>query len=183
MAGNPGVPLGRSSRKSQSSAQPRDRIGPPKKVVCRDFASWPTWWGKLSAGLARQRNPKVHMMSQAAEIELLQRVWDYPLFAALYGRRSRRFGLGFEIAEGPFRYRSRHAALPLDEFEEALLLAAGTGASGIPLWDGSRPPAVRRRDGRTFGSTAHGRDTALFFTNDRGFHVIEPADVTACNRS
>ena len=33
-------------------------------------------------------------MSQAAETELLQRVWDYPLFAALYGRRSRRFGLG-----------------------------------------------------------------------------------------
>jgi hypothetical protein len=118
-------------------------------------------------------------MSQAAETELLQRVWNYPLFAALYGRRSRRFGLGFEIAEGPFPYRSRHAALPLDEFEEALLVAAGTGVSGIPLWDGSRPPAVRRGDGRTFGSTAHGRDTALFFTNDRGVYVIDPADVTA----
>src|SRR5260370_14643918 len=119
------------------------------------------------------------MMSQAAETERLQRVWAYPLSAALYGRRSRRFGLGFEIAEGPFRYRSRHAALPLDEFEEALLVAAGTGVSGIPLWDGSRPPAVRRGDGRTFGSTAHGRDTALFFTNDRGVYVIDPADVTA----
>jgi hypothetical protein len=47
------------------------------------------------------------------------------------------------------------------------------------LWDGSRPPAVRRGDGRTFGSTAHGRDTALFFTNDRGVYVIDPADVTA----
>jgi hypothetical protein len=119
------------------------------------------------------------MMSQAAEAELLQRVWDYPLFAALYGRRSRRFGLGFEIAEGPFRYRSRHPALPLDEFEEALLVAAGTGVSGIPLWDARRPPAVGRGDGRTFGSTAHGRDTALFFTNDRGVYVIDPADVTA----
>ena len=92
-------------------------------------------------------------MSQAAETELLQRVWDYPLFAALYGRRSRRFGLGFEIAEGPFPYRSRHAALPLDEFEEALLVAAGTGVSGVPLWDGSRPPAVRRgATGRSPGS-------------------------------
>jgi len=122
-------------------------------------------------------------MTQAAETELLQRVWDYPLFAALYGRRSRRFGLGFEIAEGPFRYRSRHAALPLDEFEEALLVAAGTGVSGIPLWDGSRPPAVRRGDGRTFGSTAHGRDTALFFTNDHGVYVIDPAHVTASKAS
>src|SRR5215831_3346436 len=81
-------------------------------------------------------------MPQAAETELLQRVWDYPLFAALYGRRSRRFGLGFEIAEGPFRYRSRHAALPLDEFEEALLVAAGTGVSGIPLWAGRLPSAA-----------------------------------------
>ena len=115
------------------------------------------------------------MMSQAAETELLQRVWDYPLFAALYGRRSRRFGLGFEIAEGPFPYRSHHAPLPLDEFEEALLVAAGTGVSGIPLWDGSRPPGYRGGDGRTFGSTAHGRRTALFFTNDSGLHAIDPA--------
>src|SRR5262249_57335945 len=58
-------------------------------------------------------------------------------------------------------------------------VAAGTGVSGIPLWDGSRPPAVRRGDGRTFGSTAHGRSTALFFTNDRGVYVIDPADATA----
>src|SRR6266545_3102668 len=115
-------------------------------------------------------------MTQAAEAGLLQRVWDYPLFAALYGRRSRRFGLGFEIAEGPFRYRSRHAPVPLDEFEEALLVAAGTGVSGIPLWDGSRPPAV-------LGSAAHGRRTALFFTNDRGVYVIEAANVTASKLS
>src|SRR5262249_37254724 len=120
-------------------------------------------------------------MTQAAEAELLQRVWDYPLFAALYGRRSRRFGLGFEIAEGPFRYRSRHAALPLDEFEEALLVAAGTGVSGIPLWDGSRPPAGRYGDGRTFGSTAPARRTALFSTNDRGVYAPAPAEVTASN--
>src|SRR5205807_10435398 len=118
-----------------------------------------------------------HMMSQAAETELLQRVWDYPLFAALYGRRSRRFGLGFEIAEGPFPYRSRHAALPLDEFEEALLVAAGTGVSGIPLWDGSRPPAVRRGDGRTFGGTPHGPAPPLFFPTARAVNYLDPPHV------
>ena len=32
--------------------------------------------------------------------ELLDLAWSYPLFEALYGRRSRRFGLGFEMAEG-----------------------------------------------------------------------------------
>src|SRR5262249_51666649 len=118
-------------------------------------------------------------MREAAEADLLQRVWDYPLFAALYGRRSRRFGLGFEIAEGPFRYRSRHTALPLDEFEEALLVAAGTGVSGIPLWDGSRPPAVRVGDGRTFGGAAHG----LFLPTEGGVSVIDPADVPASKLS
>ena len=34
-------------------------------------------------------------MTQSAASDLLHKVWDYPLFEALYGRRSRRFGLGF----------------------------------------------------------------------------------------
>ena len=28
------------------------------------------------------------------EIGLLHKIWEYPLFEALFGRRSRRFGLG-----------------------------------------------------------------------------------------
>src|SRR5688500_9761006 len=66
--------------------------------------------------------------------DLLQGVWDYPLYEAIYSRRSRRFGLGFEAAEGPFRYKSEQPAVPLSEFEEALLVAAGFGVTGIPLW-------------------------------------------------
>lgn len=65
--------------------------------------------------------------------ELLNEVWDYPLFEALYGRRSRRFGVGFEIAEGPFQYKSQRDPLPLSDFEEALLVAAGVGITGAPL--------------------------------------------------
>jgi hypothetical protein len=111
--------------------------------------------------------------------DLLQGVWDYPLFEAIYGRRSRRFGRGFEITEGPFRYTSQHPPVPLSELEEALLVAAGFGVTGIPLWDASRPPAFRGGDGRVFGSTAHGRRTALFFTNDTGTHVIGPPGAVA----
>ena len=114
-------------------------------------------------------------MTQAIASDLLHHVWEFPLFAALYGRRSRRFGLGFAIDEGPHRHRSGSTPVPLDEVEEALLVATATGVSGIPLWDGSRPPARRGGDGRTFGSTTHGRRTALFFTNDRGVFVIDPA--------
>ncbi len=102
-------------------------------------------------------------------------VWDYPLFEALYGRRSRRFGMGFEITEGPFRYKSREPALPLLEIEEALLVAAGVGVTGAPLWDMARPVALAAGLGRPFGSTSGGRRTALFFTNDEGVYVVNPS--------
>ena len=114
-------------------------------------------------------------MTESAPPELLREVWEYPLFEALYGRRSRRFGLGFEMNEGPSKYRSPHAPLPLSEAEEALLVAAGVGFSGIALWDQSRPMPYRSANGRTFPSTSRGRRTALFFTNDQGVYVINPS--------
>ena len=110
-------------------------------------------------------------MTESAPPELLREVWEYPLFEALYGRRSRRFGLGFEMNEGPSKYRSPHAPLPLSEAEEALLVAAGVGFSGMALWDQSRPMPYRSADGRTFPSTSRGRRTTLFFTNDQGVYV------------
>src|SRR5215831_12751784 len=97
--------------------------------------------------------------------DLLHQVWDYPLFDALYGRRTRRFGLGFDLNDGPFKYKSDKAPVPLSELEEALLVAAGVGFSGIALWDQSVPLPYRGGDGRTFPSTCHGRRTTLFFTN------------------
>jgi hypothetical protein len=110
--------------------------------------------------------------------ELLEAVWRYPLFEALYGRRSRRFGLGFEMPEGPFRYRSAHAPVPLSELEEALLVGAGAGFSGLAFWDLPTPPASARRSGRTFPTTGSGGCTALFLTNDEGFYVLD-ANVAA----
>jgi len=44
--------------------------------------------------------------------EPLDQAWSYPLFEAIYGRRSRRFGLGSEMPTGPFRYTSAHAPVP-----------------------------------------------------------------------
>jgi hypothetical protein len=98
--------------------------------------------------------------------DLLRAVWEYPLFDALYGRRTRRFGLGFEMAQGPYQYRSSQPPVPLCEDEEALLVAAGIGFSGMALWDQSRPLPYRNSDGRIFPSTSRGRRAALFFTND-----------------
>jgi hypothetical protein len=118
-------------------------------------------------------------MTAPAPADLLRKVWEYPLFDALYGRRSRRFGLGFEMAEGPFKYKSRQTPVPLSDVEEGLLVAAGVGFSGIALWDQSRPLPYRAGDGRTFPSTSRGRRTALFFTNDQGVFVIDPAAPSA----
>src|SRR5215831_3209452 len=110
--------------------------------------------------------------------ELMDLAWSYPLFEALYGRRSRRFGLGFEMPEGPFRYQSAHAPVPLSEIEEALLVGAGAGCSGLAFWDLPTPPPYRRRSGRTFPATRAGGQTTLFFTNDEGFYVLD-GDCTA----
>src|SRR5262249_27570198 len=88
-------------------------------------------------------------MIESAPANLLHQVWEYPLFDALFGRRSRRFGLGFEMAEGPFKYKSRHDPLPLSEVEEAMLVAAGVGFSGMALWDQHRPLPFRAGDGGT----------------------------------
>lgn len=110
-----------------------------------------------------------------APADLLNRVWDFPLFDALYGRRSRRFAMGFEMNEGPFAYKSERAPIPLSELEEALLVAAGAGFSGLALWDRTVPLPYRFSEGRTYPSTCRGRRTALFFTNDRGVYVIDPA--------
>lgn len=114
-------------------------------------------------------------MTETISPDRLQAVWEYPLFDALYGRRSRRFGLGFEMAEGPYRYKSSRAPVSLCEAEEALLVAAGIGFSGMALWDQSRPLPYRSAEGRTFPSTSRGRRTALFFTNDSGVYVINPS--------
>src|SRR5262249_38116763 len=109
----------------------------------------------------------------------LQSVWEYPLFEALFGRRSRRFGRGFAMTEGPLQYVSPHPPLPLSELEEALLVAAGVGCSGIALWELSRPSRYHGRPGRTFPTTSGGRRTALLFTNDTGVYVIDPAGPSA----
>jgi len=103
----------------------------------------------------------------------LDQAWSYPLFEALYRRRSRRFGLGFEMQEGPFRYKSAHAPVPLSELEEALLVGAGAGFTGLAFWDLPTPAPYPRLSGRTFPTTRAGGHTALFLTNDEGFYVLD----------
>lgn len=112
-------------------------------------------------------------MATPTQRDLLNTVWDYSLFEALYGRRSRRFGLGFEMPEGPFRHKSAHAPVPLSELEEALLVGAGAGFSGLAFWDLPTPAPYPSTSARTFGTTRPGGHTTLLFTNDEGLYVLD----------
>jgi hypothetical protein len=59
----------------------------------------------------------------------------YPLLTALRERRSRRFGLGMKMPDGPLAFQSRHQPAPLTEDEEAALVFAGCGITGHALAD------------------------------------------------
>src|SRR5438045_8985760 len=100
----------------------------------------------------------------------LDQAWTYPLFEALYRRRSRRFGLGFEMREGPFRYKSAHAPVPLSELEEALLVGAGAGFTGLAFWALATPAPYPRLSGRPSPTPRAGGHAALFSTHDDVCH-------------
>jgi hypothetical protein len=110
-------------------------------------------------------------------------LFEYPLMQAIFGRRSRRFGLGMEIPSGPLAFKSRSKPYPLSELEQALLVAAGTGVSGwnfgvpfAPNQPAAHPTFTQRFTGRTF-PTASGIGTpVLFYTDDKGTYLTNTRD-------
>jgi hypothetical protein len=54
----------------------------------------------------------------------------FPVLESIFTRRSRRFALGAELT-GPLAFRSDKEPIPLAYEEEAILVAAATGISGI----------------------------------------------------
>ena len=61
----------------------------------------------------------------------MREVFQYPLLKAMAHRRTRRFPLGCEMAEGTLRHKSENPAVPLNELETALLCWAGAGITGL----------------------------------------------------
>ncbi len=132
-----------------------------------------------------------------SELEQVEEAWNFPLGEAIMNRRSRRFGLGMEIAEGPNKFKSNNEPVPLDEVEEALLISAGTGINGMNLGD---LPYVPRPDnlekaqtwcgegntmmeyvGRTWPSACGAHGTELFYTNDEGVYLLKLRDAQPHN--
>ena len=116
--------------------------------------------------------------------DLLREVWQYPLGKPITGRRSRRFGLGMQIPEGPLAFKSRHPPLPLSEAETAILLCASTGVTrwdfGIPYSTASPaayPTYTTRFTGRTFPTGAGVGTPEVFYTDDRGTYLVKTRDL------
>jgi hypothetical protein len=102
----------------------------------------------------------------------------YSLLDALRGRRSRRFGLGMKIQNGPFTYESRHAPLPLSEAEEAALAFAACGINGYALADlsygsGQGGAMLGGLLGRTIASADALNTVALVVTNDEATYLLK----------
>ncbi|MGH2755527.1 MAG: hypothetical protein ACRDLB_14005, partial [Actinomycetota bacterium] len=113
-------------------------------------------------------------------------VLSFPLSAALFGRRARRFSMGATIPDGSLAYGSRHEPMPLTELEQLLALTAAGGNTG---WHYAiiRNPAYApylsnyagAAGGRTFPSAAGFHTSELFFTDDNGTYIFETRDAPA----
>lgn len=109
---------------------------------------------------------------------------EFPLIEAIYGRRSRRFGLGMEIPSGPLAFTSSSDPVPLTEIEKAILVAAGTGMTGwsfgIPFGP-DRPNShahyTQRFTGRTAPTAAGFGTPVLFHTDDTGTYLTDTRDI------
>lgn len=132
----------------------------------------------MSTSTARPSKPSTR---EAA----LRRAAAFPALRAIFTRRSRRFALGAELT-GPLAYRSTAEPVPLADAEEAILVAAGTGITGVarddwPFTDetGARTGADKLGSftGRSYPSPLATHGTELFWTNDEGVFVLPQRDV------
>lgn len=119
----------------------------------------------------------------ARERELLDNTLGFGLLEAVFGRRSRRFGLGMAIPNGPVAYESKADPVPVEGLERDLLVAVATGAVG---WH----EAIPYREGETTGLASYslrlgGRSSPggggintveLIYTADDGTFVVSSRD-------
>jgi hypothetical protein len=112
----------------------------------------------------------------------LKSALQYPLFSALFNRRSRRISKGIPaVLAGSFTYRSEQPPQPLDPLEEVLLIMVAAGITGVTMPDmpftsedgaplvGSPMLAV---NGRTAGSPDNAQATHFFMINDSGTYFL-----------
>ncbi len=106
-----------------------------------------------------------------------------PLIEALHGRRARRFALGAEIPDGPLKFKSQHAPMPLSELEQMMVLTAASGNTGWfylhpfnPNYVPNIPNYASAAGGRTFPSAAGFHTSEVFYTDDNGTYFLPTRD-------
>ena len=97
-------------------------------------------------------------------------------------RKTRRFGCGMEIPEGPLRFQSQLPPIPLSKEELHYLLFAGVGQTGMHLGDMQYAPrrggedgqgmAIMSFQGRTVPSPCAAQATRMFVTDDTGLYFV-----------
>jgi hypothetical protein len=122
----------------------------------------------------------------AVRREALEAAFSFPALDAVFTRRARRFALGVEMT-GPLAFRSEKEPVPLAIEEEAILVAAATGITGVvreewPFTTGSGESTSADKlasfTGRSFPSPLAIHGTELFWTNDEGVFVLPQRDIT-----
>ncbi len=109
---------------------------------------------------------------------------EFGALNAVFGRRSRRFPLGGTLT-GPLAFESKRGPVPLSTEEEALLVAAATGVTGVVReeWSfldaGGGPTGgdkLASFTGRSYPSPLANHSTEVFWTNDEGTFFLPARD-------
>jgi hypothetical protein len=106
---------------------------------------------------------------------------EYPLWDAIFGRRSRRVAAGVTFRSGTFSFKSTLEPQPLSRLEEAFLIAA-TGITGLAFADNpyettdGKPllgTPLMEATGRAAGSPDNAQSTHFFMWNDEGTYFLK----------
>jgi hypothetical protein len=109
----------------------------------------------------------------------LDALWQYPLFEAFANRRAHRFGLGTELAQTPFPFKSEKEPVPLSELESAALCWAGYGVTGLINADlECSTNTFMNWQGRTVPAPCNDQHNDLLFINDEGVFLYRPKPAT-----
>jgi hypothetical protein len=116
----------------------------------------------------------------------LEEALRFPVAQAVFGRRSRRFLMGAELADGPLAYTSEKEPLPLSELEQMMVLTAVGGNTGWhymimrhPRYAPHLSNYCGAAGGRTFPSAAGFHTSEIFFTDDAGVYFFPTRDAPA----
>ncbi len=179
-----------------AAEKPKKPVAKPKVAAKAPAKAAPRVAAKAPAKVAPKAAPKFKSAKQVKRRRKLSprptvhpgalaQMRAYPALDAIFSRRSRRFALGVELT-GPLAFKSEKDPIPLAYEEEAILVAAGTGISGIATeeWpfldedgDSTSGDKIGSFTGRTYPSPLANHNVELFWTNDDGVFALPQRDV------